>query len=475
MTGGTRGGVVAGGTARGVLGAPAVRSGRPAAAPVVPPQRTAASVPPPAPPPQTLVPPPGPPPGALAVPQPAQPAPQTSRPVPQTSRPTHPVPSERRFRARAVGVRRVEQGVSQSFWDSLTDVERVEFAAEAECFSVRSGHVLWREGDVADHVLVIRSGYVKVCLERDGWERIIAMRGPGHLVGERATLLLRLRSADIVALGDVTFLRMSTPAFAAFLSAFPRLLAVLERQLYDRLTENAGDGGYASERRDGEGFGEGPGGVRYMPGTYLAPAPAELAPPPAPAPVRASRAGQICSVLFTDIVKFSSPHRTDDDRLAIRSVMYRLLLDALDASDVPRSTCHQEDRGDGTLTVVPPGTPPRALVDPMLARLAAGLAEHNRHAPAGRRIQLRVALQIGPVTPDEQGVSGLAIIQAARLLDAGPFKKRMGRTGAGLGFITTDYVFQNVVAQHTAPGGYKKLTVKVKETELKGWMTLFPA
>ena len=43
-----------------------------------------------------------------------------------------------------------------------------------------------REGEQADAVMVILDGRAKVCLDEDGWERVMTERGPGDLIGENA-------------------------------------------------------------------------------------------------------------------------------------------------------------------------------------------------------------------------------------------------------------------------------------------------
>ena len=51
-----------------------------------------------------------------------------------------------------------------------------------------AGQPLMREGDLADHVMVIIEGHAEVCVDENGWERVLAERGPGDLVGERGGL-----------------------------------------------------------------------------------------------------------------------------------------------------------------------------------------------------------------------------------------------------------------------------------------------
>ena len=68
---------------------------------------------------------------------------------------------------------------------------------------------------------------------------MIAERGPGQLVGERGALQVNVRSANVIALGTVHALVMKTEDFASFIDAHPRVLQIVEGQIYDRLIERS--------------------------------------------------------------------------------------------------------------------------------------------------------------------------------------------------------------------------------------------
>ncbi|GAA1559176.1 hypothetical protein GCM10009678_47760 [Actinomadura kijaniata] len=366
------------------------------------------------------------------------------------------------------------------FWHALTVVEQTAFVEAAERVRLPVGHVLWHEGDRADHLLVILSGWVKVSVGRDG-ERIVALRGPADVIGERATLMLRRRSATVVVLDELLCLRMTTARFAAFLEAHPRVLVLLEQEIYQRLVENPVSGSplaeWAASPRGAAPAAAGWDGAGVRP---LAVRPPSVAPgrPTWRRTGRPSWTGQICSVLFTDIVDFSGPHRRDSDRREIRRVMYAVLREALEEAGVPWESMHREDRGDGALLVVRPEFPPRMVIETTLARLAAGLRDHNRWAGEARRIRLRAALGVGPVTSDTEGVNGFTIIQAARLLDSATLREWMQRTQSDLGFITSEYVYDTVVAQDCGevnPKCFQPVRERVKKTPVSGWMHLSEA
>jgi CRP-like cAMP-binding protein len=412
------------------------------------------------------------------------------------------------------------------FWSSLTQEEQHALAASARGDTFGASTTICRENEAARHVLVIQSGWVKVCVEKAAGERILAVRGPGDLVGERAVLLVRYRSATVITLDTVQALLLTTEAFAAFLEDHPRVLAVLEREVYNRLTEDRGP--LTGETADAEQrmaplilelalrqSSAGPSGqtftlpishqeladwvdmsveavgraltlwheqgmVRSSPNrlTVLDLAGLERicgrdGRPQSPSVP--SWAGHNCSILLVDVAAFGDTGRDDDDRRVVVHNMYEILRHAFDASDVPWEQCHREDRGDGALIVVPPGIPTISVVDPLLAWLAAALRRYNHQASAPVRIQLRAALHVGSVTSGPQGVSGEAIIQAARLLEAPVLKERLSETGADLGFIASSFVYDNVIKHgpgYVDPVTYQQVEVQVKESKLNAWMHL---
>ncbi|XRQ10288.1 cyclic nucleotide-binding domain-containing protein [Actinomadura welshii] len=460
--------------------------------------------------------------------------------------------------------RPVEPPPRQGFWGSLTDAERAALLASAEAVAYPIGTVLWSEGQIADQAIVIRSGSVRVSVEQGGRERIIAFRGPGDIVGERAALLLRRRSATIVAMDTVHALRMTTQQFVTYLSDHPRVVAVMEREVYDRLTEQApptvppgghlpapspppnapGASPYATTAPP-EGFAAQPyaaagaygaapvqasaasmaperlgwavpgvqdvhagqpytaavGAVEGYPaampaypsvgsvpanglghvvqgGWPLHPAAAAQVPPHAQAmQPRAlpAWAGQNCTIVYTDIAGFSAAHRNDVDRLDMRRAMYGVLREAFEESGVSWEACHTEDRGDGALIVIPPEVPTAVIVDPVLAALAVRLRRHNQRSSGAVRIQLRVAVDVGPVMPDPPGVAGFVLIHTARLVDARPLKERLAVTGADLGFIASQFVYESVIAHgagYVNPADYEPISCRVKKLKTEGWIHL---
>jgi hypothetical protein len=198
------------------------------------------------------------------------------------------------------------------------------------------------------------------------------------------------------------------------------------------------------------------------------PAPGLASPPPAQAALN-------CSIFYTDIAGFGDPRRDDDDRRVVRAALYRILREVFDASNVPWATCRHEDRGDGTLTIVPPTMPTMPLVDPLIALLAAKLKRYNRQAGEPVRMQLRAALHVGPVSTDTAGLCGQSLIDTARMLDAPVLRETLAATRADLAFIASSHVYDTVVRHASGlvdPTAYRRVRINVKESRITGWMYL---
>jgi Cyclic nucleotide-binding domain len=344
------------------------------------------------------------------------------------------------------------------FWQALDPVQRDAFRLVAPPRTFAAGAILMREGDQADHVIVILSGRTKICVEESGRERILAVRGPGQLVGERAALQISVRSATVIALETVQALVAPTRDFAAFITGHPEVLAIVERQVYDRLTEDPA--GYR------------PGVVSNF-GIDRVAAPNRLGNSLSmrrPTPHLRALNGENCTIMLSDVVGFGAGSRTDEDRRIIREALFSITHTVL--QDLP-DAWSWDDRGDGLLTVVSPSVPTAKVVAHLHKELAAALEEHNRVYPDSARIQLRVAINVGPVASDIMGVSGEAIIVTARLVEAPVFKKAVRESGASLGIIASTFIYESVLRHGPYLEGYSEIPVDVKESSLLAWMKLF--
>lgn len=313
------------------------------------------------------------------------------------------------------------------------------------------GTVLMREGERADFVLAIRSGQTQVTVREGTGERLIAVCGPGQLIGERGALRVNVRSATVTTVGEVRGLLVPTGDFARFISAHPDVLDIIEGQIYERLTHDPVE---HKRRFLADDFRPDP----------LPPASVELFPH--------ALAGENCTVLNTDVVGFGALRRNDNDRRVVR-LATRDMLRACLGQAWPQ--CVIGDQGDGLLIVVPPSVPTADVIRPLHRELPDQLRRHNALYHEAASIRLRVAINVGPVTSDDVGISGEAIIRAARLIDAPPLRRAMADSDAALGIIVSDFVYDTAIKNSDEwinASEYKAVRVRVKESSFPGWLRL---
>lgn len=182
-----------------------------------------------------------------------------------------------------------------------------------------------------------------------------------------------------------------------------------------------------------------------------------------------------CVMLAVDVARFAGRGTGDETQRVMRQVLYGILARAVDDTRIGWPGCLHEDRGDGVLVVVPPGTASAAVVDGLPVRLKAELRRHNRTAGAGAELRLRAAVHAGEVHKDGHGLVGVAVNHLFRLLEAGVLKQALEAAGAELALLASDHFFQSVIRHGSGrldPGAYQRVPVKFKETETHGWLHL---
>ena len=307
------------------------------------------------------------------------------------------------------------------FWDVLDPTEREMLRSVASMRTFAAGATIMEQGEPADYVLVILAGRASIRVSENGRERVLAERSRGQLVGERAALQVSIRSASVIALEMIWALVVQTKDFAAFISASPRILAFVQDQRHARGTEPL--------------------------------------------------TGENCTVILTDVVAFSARMRTDGDRLTIRKSLSSMIQAAIHGYSGVRS----EDRGDGILIVIPPEFPTAKIMNQLLRVLPPALDQHNRSHRDPAQFQLRLSVNVGPVVSDDMGVSGEAIIVAARIVEAPAFKEAFIESTARLGIIVSPFVYDTVVRHDQDEdyvASYFPVPVRVKEYRATAWMML---
>jgi CRP/FNR family transcriptional regulator, cyclic AMP receptor protein len=98
--------------------------------------------------------------------------------------------------------------------------------------SYQRGQVLFFEGDPGGSVIALRNGRVKVSVQTlHGRELLLAIKGPGELLGEMSALDGRPRSATATAMEAAQGLVMSASVFQEFINEHPRIALRLLKAL----------------------------------------------------------------------------------------------------------------------------------------------------------------------------------------------------------------------------------------------------
>jgi CRP-like cAMP-binding protein len=104
--------------------------------------------------------------------------------------------------------------------------------------SYERGQVLFFEGDEGGSVIALRTGRAKVTVQTlPGRELLLAVKGPGELLGEMSALDGRPRSATATAMERVQAVVVSAAVFQDFLKAHPRVTLLLLQALTTELRD----------------------------------------------------------------------------------------------------------------------------------------------------------------------------------------------------------------------------------------------
>jgi CRP/FNR family transcriptional regulator, cyclic AMP receptor protein len=102
----------------------------------------------------------------------------------------------------------------------------------------RENEVLLRHGDPSDHVLLLVAGWVRVSqASRDDQEMLLALRGPGDVLGDLAALFGWTRSATIRTLDRVEVVQLTSGQFVQSLHSVPEIAIAMVKQMGTRLRE----------------------------------------------------------------------------------------------------------------------------------------------------------------------------------------------------------------------------------------------
>ena len=113
---------------------------------------------------------------------------------------------------------------------------RRAFLSASRPLELGSREVLFHAGDSGDGCYLLRSGVVKAAvIARDGQERLLAVLGPGALIGELSLIDDEPRSATISALKPCELMHLTKVAFFRLADANPQVYRQALKLLAQRL------------------------------------------------------------------------------------------------------------------------------------------------------------------------------------------------------------------------------------------------
>ena len=126
----------------------------------------------------------------------------------------------------------------EHFWSALPPGDQTAMLAAGSMRTYARGQALMLQEQMPDAVIVLRRGQVKVSRSTiTGREVVLAIRGPGELLGELTAIDGRPRSASVVALEPVDALVLSPHTFRVFLAEPSRRLAGAAGDAHRRLRD----------------------------------------------------------------------------------------------------------------------------------------------------------------------------------------------------------------------------------------------
>ena len=124
------------------------------------------------------------------------------------------------------------------FYELLNADEQAALEAAGHRRQWKRGAVIYREASRSESVIVLKDGRVKVSSDTaSGVEVVLAVRGPGALLGEFSAVDGGPMSATVTALEPVTALAVPTPEFERYLLGHARVSMLLMREVIRRVRD----------------------------------------------------------------------------------------------------------------------------------------------------------------------------------------------------------------------------------------------
>jgi hypothetical protein len=152
--------------------------------------------------------------------------------------------------------------------------------------------------------------------------------------------------------------------------------------------------------------------------------------------------------LAFDLERYSAG--SDADQIEKQRAMMAMVLAACERGALERADWLKQEQGDGELAVLPPGIDEARVITALWREFREGLHRYNRHANAGARLRMRVAVHEGMTYIGENGFAGTAINTVCRLRDCHEAKDALSGTDDDLVLIASDRIYEDVICGHDA-------------------------
>lgn len=122
------------------------------------------------------------------------------------------------------------------FFTDLPEDELDRILAQLEIVNLKSGEILFREGDPGENMYIVVSGDLEILMAPDTDNELILNRIPqGEYIGEMSLVTGAPRTASVRAHGDVVLLSMSRAQLMDLLQQHPQLASTMVNVLSHRL------------------------------------------------------------------------------------------------------------------------------------------------------------------------------------------------------------------------------------------------
>ena len=179
--------------------------------------------------------------------------------------------------------------------------------------------------------------------------------------------------------------------------------------------------------------------------------------------------------LAFDLEQYSAG--SDADQIEKQRAMMSMVREACERGALERAHWLTQGQGDGELAVLPPGIDEARVITALWHEFGEGLHRYNRHASAGARLRMRVAVHEGVVHIGENGFAGTAINTVCRLRDCHEAKDALRATEGDQVLIVSERIFHDVIHGYDALGlpahGFVKTPVDIPDKGFRAIAYIF--